>query len=286
MNNKNLDKLITEALAIEAEDAKEAGAIGYMARALTQATLPHSKQDGNEFTRQNGLFTLSLMAPAKVGLPYGSIPRLLIAWVTTEAVRTKDPYLELGPSLSGFMAELGLQPTGGRWGSITRLRDQTNRLFKSFISCSYTTDQTDNIKNILLVDEAKLWWSPKAPDQNTLWRSHVLLNKAFFDEVTRNPVPVDMRALKALKRSPMALDIYCWLTYRLSYLKKPTPIPWAALQMQFGAGYPMTPQGQRDFKKKFLQQLKAVLTIYPLANVEPQDEALLLLPSHTHIRKN
>ena len=59
MNNKNLDKLITEALAIEAEDAKEAGAIGYMARALTQATLPHSKQDGNEFTRQNGLFSAS-----------------------------------------------------------------------------------------------------------------------------------------------------------------------------------------------------------------------------------
>ncbi len=148
MDNKNLDKLITEALAIEAEDAKEAGAIGYMARALTQATMPHSKQATNEFTRQNGLFTLSLMAPAKIGLPYGSIPRLLIAWVTTEAVKTKNPYLELGPSLSSFMAELGLQPTGGRWGSITRLRDQTNRLFKSFISCSYTTEQTDDIKNI------------------------------------------------------------------------------------------------------------------------------------------
>jgi hypothetical protein len=216
---------------------------------------------------------------------YGSIPRLLIAWVTTEAVRTNDPYLELGPSLSGFMAELGLQPTGGRWGSITRLRDQTNRLFKSFIYFSYTTDQTDDIKNILMVDEAKLWWSPKAPDQSTLWRSHVLLNRAFFDEVTRNPVPVDMRALKALKRSPMALDIYCWLTYRLSYLKKPTPIPWGALQMQFGAGYPMTAQGQRNFKKKFLQQFKAVSTIYPLANVEPQDDALFLFPSQTHIKK-
>lgn len=58
MNPTNLDRLITDALAIEAQDAKEAGALGYMARALVQATLPHSKPDGNEFERRNGAFTL------------------------------------------------------------------------------------------------------------------------------------------------------------------------------------------------------------------------------------
>ena len=285
MNNDNINKLVTEALAIEIEDAKEAGALGYMARALTQATLPHSKQKTCEFTRKNGAFTLSIIAPSEVGLPYGSIPRLLVSWVTTEAVRTKNPYLELGPTLSSFMAELGLQPTGGRWGSITRLREQTNRLFQSLITCSYTAENLDAGHNVLIADKWKLWWSPKAPDQATLWKSHILLNQRFFDEVTKNPVPIDLRALKALKRSPMALDIYCWLTYRMSYLKKPTAVPWEALQMQFGAGYPFTPAGKRNFKKKFLNQLKAVLTVYPLANVEPQDKALFLLPSHTHITK-
>lgn len=49
----------------------EAGALGFMARAKVQATLPHRKVDGNEFERRNGAFTLSLMAPAKIGLPYG-----------------------------------------------------------------------------------------------------------------------------------------------------------------------------------------------------------------------
>ena len=58
MNNKNIDKLITEALAIEAEAAQKAGAVGYMARVLTQATMPHKKVIGNEFERSNGLFTL------------------------------------------------------------------------------------------------------------------------------------------------------------------------------------------------------------------------------------
>jgi hypothetical protein len=48
MNSLNLNKLITEALAIEKEEVITAGAIGYMARALIQATLPHSQIDGNE----------------------------------------------------------------------------------------------------------------------------------------------------------------------------------------------------------------------------------------------
>ncbi|MGH8305788.1 MAG: replication protein RepA, partial [Steroidobacteraceae bacterium] len=55
--------------------------------------------------------------------------------------------------------------------------------------------------------------------------------------VRTSPVPIDMRAMKALKRSPLALDIYFWLTYRLSYLRHARVIPWAALQLQFGSSY-------------------------------------------------
>lgn len=57
MNRKNIDKLISEALAIEAQEAKEAGALGFMARALTQATMPHKKTDESVVERQNGAFT-------------------------------------------------------------------------------------------------------------------------------------------------------------------------------------------------------------------------------------
>ena len=85
LSGKNLDKLITEALAIEGREAKEAGALGYIARALVQATLPHSKTDENFFKRQNGSFKLTILSDPDIGLPYGSIPRLLIAWLTTEA---------------------------------------------------------------------------------------------------------------------------------------------------------------------------------------------------------
>lgn len=279
MKDNHLDKLITESLAIEAEDAKDAGSIGFISRALTQATLPHRPIAGNEFTRRNGNLTLSIMSPSVIGLPYGIIPRLLVSWVTSEAVRTRSPELELGPSLSHFMRELGLIPSGGRWGGITRLREQMVRLFASSVTCIYEDKHKTGIYGVKIVSEANLWWDPKSPDQIPLWKSTLKLGADFYNEIINNPIPIDMRALKALRRSPMALDIYCWLTYRMSYLRKPAEIPWPALEMQFGADYGRT----IDFKVNFLKQLQAVLVVYPEAKVEEGNHGLLLKPSKPHI---
>jgi hypothetical protein len=77
----------------------------------------------------------------------------------------------------------------------------------------------------------------------------------------------------------MALDIYCWLTHRMSYLRKPLIIPWAALQTQFGADYRLT----RQFKDNFLKQLRAVKAVYPEALVGAEERGLKLKPSPTHV---
>jgi hypothetical protein len=278
-----IDQLIAESLAIEAEDAKQAGTVGFIARALTQATMPHKATPGCEFKRCNGSFSLTILSPSDIGLPYGSIPRLLMSWLTTEAVRTRSPVLELGPTLSAFMAELGLSNRGGERGDITRFRNQSMRLFCSTVSCRYEDKTHDLGANLNIVEKYSLWWNPKTPDQMPLWKSTVTLGNSFFSEIIDRPVPVDMRAIKALKRSPLALDIYCWLTYRLSYLHKPTEIPWPVLQMQFGADYATQGQGPRDFKKKFLHHLLAVQVLYPEAQVEDGERGLLLKPSKPHV---
>lgn len=282
LNESNLNALVSEALAIEAQAAMDAGAVGYMARALTQATIPHSKKEGTEFVRTNGKFTLTIVAPSKVGLPYGSFPRLLMSWVTTEAVRTQEKTLVMGESMSDFMRQLGLVPTGGRWGSITRLRDQSKRLFSSTVSYTYTGGNRQwQDGGFRIASQTCLWWdgeqSGEAPDN----RSTVTLSQEFFKEIITNPVPLDLRALKVLKQSPMALDIYCWLTYRMSYLAKPTVIPWEALQMQFGAEYTRT----RDFKAAFIGHLKAVGVVYPEARLDVLEQGLKLTPSPTHVGK-
>ena len=276
---QTIDALINQALAIEDEQAQEAGALGFMARAMVQATLPHRAVAGNEFERRNGNFTLALQAPSKIGLPYGSIPRLLLAWVTTEAVKTKSRELELGDSMSAFMAELGLTPTGGANGSITRLQNQTRRLFSATVTASYEDDKQIADMGYRLADKSVLWWHSKDPEQAGLWKSTVTLSEHFFNEVIDRPVPIDMRAIKALKQSPMALDIYTWLTYRASYLKRPTVIPWSSLALQFGSDYARL----RDFKQAFIDELKKVVLVYGQVQVDATEQGLIVKPSLTHI---
>lgn len=273
------EKLISEALAIETEAAADAGALGFMGRTLIQATLPHRKVDGPEFTRTNGNLTLSMLAPSKIGLPYGSIPRLLLAYVTREAVRTQRPEIELGDSMAAFMRELGLKPTGGKKGDITRLKDQTRRLFACYVTAIHTGGKRGSIVNRTIADETHLWWDPLDLEQSPEWKARVILSGKFFDEIVSDPVPVDMRALKALKQSPLALDTYCWLTYRVSYMLKTTTIPWEVLALQFGSDYARA----RDFKAAFLAELRKVLAVYPAARVEAADAGLTIKPSPPHI---
>ena len=277
--------LIRDALEIEAEDAKAVGALGYMARVLTQCTIPHRDPGQEIYRRSNGTLTISIADINNVGMPYGSIPRLLLAWITTEAVLKKDPELVLGDSLNQFMSQLGLVPTGGRWGTITRLKEQMARLFGCAIGYKIENDSSLHLAQTRIAKKVDLWWDPKKPEQSTIWSSRIVLDRDFFDEIIRNPVPVDMRALTALKQSPMALDIYIWLTYRMSYLSRKTEITWEQLQLQMGAGYEFDAQGRNNFQKAFTKHLKSVLTVYPEARVSQARGRLVLQPSPTHIPK-
>jgi len=278
-----MENFVADALAIEEEEALNAGMMGYMARIVVQAAMPYKKVVGNEYTRKNGNYTLSIMAPSKIGLPYGSLPRLLVSWATTEAIKTKSRELILGNSLSSYMNQLEIIPTGGRWGSIVRFKDQMKRLFSSHISCSF--DDTNNfaIDSIKLIKSANLWWNPKEPTQATIFDSTITLGEEFFSEIIKSPVPIDIRALKALRKSPMAIDIYCWLTYRMSYLKKDTVIPFDSLQVQFGGDYKKDRYGRSNFRKEFKKQLKKVLLLYPEANISEELKGIKLQPSKSHI---
>ena len=173
-------------------------------------------------------------------------------------------------------------PTGGRWGSITTLKNQTRRLFSATVNCLYEDTDRTAILGYRVADKAMLWWQPKQPDQAALWQSTVTLSQPFFDEVVNHPVPVDLRALRALKRSPLALDIYCWLGFRMSYLRRPTLIPWQVLALQFGSDYKRT----RAFREAFRAELRKVLTVYFDADADAEHhEGLMLRPSRPHIAR-
>jgi hypothetical protein len=280
--------LIARASEIEETDVRASGQLGFMARALAQTTLPHSKIAGTEFERSNGMYTLSIHVPKKIGvLPYGAIPRILTAWISTEAVKTQCPDLVLGCSLRDFMDKLGMNNNnGGERGDITRLKSQAKSLFSSVVSIIEDDEKARNsfgIENILMVRGAQLLWNPRKPEEPGLFDSHLSLTNDFFKMVTDRPVPIDLRVLHALRRSPLAMDIYVWSVYRLFITRQDVLVPWLNLKGQFGANYAQTPQGLLDFKREFIKRLKEVVVFYPQAKMEPCKDGLKLSPSALHI---
>jgi len=79
----------------------------------------------------------------------------------------------------------------------------------------------------------------------------------------------------------MALDVYCWLAYRLHSLSKPTPISWTAIRQQFGAGFRKT----SHFKPSFMDNLELAHAVYPDAKLETNEQGLILYPSPPPVQK-
>jgi Plasmid encoded RepA protein len=277
-----LRSVFPEFVREELEEARSAGEVGYMARIVVQANLPHSDPHTMVFERTNGeLMTLRMTALSRAGLPYGTLPRLLLAWLTTEAVRTKERELSLGHTLSEFLDKLELGRRGGARGDITRLRAQMRRLFSTAVSVDYSDPHLDAFESVTIADRTVTWWDPKRPDQGALWGSSITLSERFFREVTTHPVPLDMSVLRSLRRSPLALDIYAWLTWRMSFLRGERTIPWEYLQGQFGSDY----KRQRAFRDKFKRALADVVERYPEARCRAEPRGLILLPSATSVRR-
>ena len=300
---RRANKAVDQILAIQGQSAQEADELGFIARLLIQATMPHRKPVGHEWSRTNGRLSMHMMAPSAVGLPYGSYARLLLVWITTQAVRNKFRMdhgyineqdarrLEFGESLSGFMSELGLRATGGENGTITALREQMTRLFSTAVTATFTEYQehtgqvVNRIGGSMVAEKAELWWDARHPNQTTLWCSHVELSPKFYTLITERPVPLDTRVLRLIRKSPMALDVYCWATYRVSYLTRDTVIPWRSLMTQIGASYADTPQGRRDFKRRFLDALDKVGMVWPELDITPTAKGLLLKRCAPHVRR-
>ena len=80
---------------------------GFMARLMALCSLPRTNPGNrHQYKRVNGPYKLILSRTGEYKLPFGNLPRLLIAWICTEAVRTQNRELVLGRSLSKFMRTL------------------------------------------------------------------------------------------------------------------------------------------------------------------------------------
>jgi len=283
-------QLIKTAAGIMSDPANMQDA-AFLARQLVQATLPHSNPGDVEiWTRREGTAWLMIRrgydgdTGKPYGLPYGSIPRLLLYWIITEAVRTKSRRLSLGRSLNDFLRRVGLSPAtgGGKRSDAARVRDQSMRLFTSAISFGGTARDEKGREGKVRADMQiasgqQLWWSLKRPEERSLWESELTLGVEFYEAVTAAPVPLDYRALRALKRSALGLDLYAWLVlaaFRANKSGKVIWITWAALAKALGAEYGRT----TDFQQKARRELRKIQAVFTGLRLGQRRGGLEVLP--------
>ena len=254
---------------------------GFMARLLVLCSLPRSNPGNRlQYKRVNGPFTLYMTASGGNKLPFGNLPRLILAWISTEAVKTGSRELVLGKSLSDFMRSLGVYSSSGE--KHTRLRNQMKRLFGCTVSLIYEDQRGEARVSSLVADHTEFWWNERKPDEPSLWQSKIELGEKFFNEITRHPVPLNMNTLNALKRSSLGLDLYLWLVYYRTFpLRAPLRLTWRLLYSQFGA-HPAKASDKRTvdaFRTKCLRELKKIKLAWPELNYATAPGVLILLPS-------
>ncbi len=235
----------------------------FLPRDLVTMTLPHRRVKGNEYFRVDGHRQLSLLAARRIGLPYGIHARLILMFLTTERIRSKDRRFELKASWRTFLKKLQL-----RWGGPTydSIKNQLRRLCATAFTVRIVNVDNEKITNILITDE---WF--RSTDG-----VHITFSESFYNMTGESVIPLESNIILKLKRSPLSLDLYGWLTYRAWKLVSPSLIPWHLLARQFGASY----KRPRDFRCYFQRNLESVLAQKPVApQIEVRNRGLLLSPA-------
>ena len=265
-------KCIETAFAVMTDEQQR---IGIMHAGFAMTALPHKEIPATQWVRQGGNIKLliesgtdSTLQP--VGIPFGSIARMILLYLQTEAVKTRSRVIELGRSMNQWLTSMGID-NGGK--TYRLVREQSRRLSMCRLTFYRETAAAIHVTNGSFVRDAIL--PSREGEQLSLWREAVRLDEGFYQSLIDHPMPVRERAIREISGRSMAIDVYVWLAYRLHQLTKPTPISWAALFNQFGGGF----THQWHFKSKFKEPLALALAAYPEAQVTADEAGLTLYPS-------
>jgi hypothetical protein len=276
----DVDRAVVEAAAgyLSSEETD----IGYLFSGWAQAALPHRRlsddaawqvtTDRVTLIIQPGLRPAPGGTPVSVGVPYGSRARLILLYLQTEAVRMNSREVELGRSLHAWLRRLEI-PIGGK--QMASVRDQAERISRCRLSFQIKQGNRTGLLNQHILDTSMFIEDDNA--QGGLFVERASLSQSFFDELKKHPVPVEEAAVRQIANNSLALDVYCWLAYRLHSLNAPISISWKALHAQFGRSVARLDH----FKDHFRTVLALAMSVYPDANVDENDNGtgLILKPS-------
>ena len=232
--------------------------LSYYTPILIQCTLPHSDPQTPTWVKMNGEFSLILASGADeqgafIGLPYGSFPRLVLAYIITHVIQNGQRRVGLSPHFGRFLREIGYTSNHkGKGVKGQRIRDQLIRLLRASITFQAKGDGHLAVLDVKVAPKFELWWDYKNLEQDSLWDSYIEISEDFRQAILQAPVPLRTDILKALKKSPLALDVYMWVSYRLFTMhqtgQESIALGYGRLQEQFGTG--IAEENYRQFRQE------------------------------------
>ena len=270
--------LVDIAAEVLADEQHHIG-ISYTGFCLT--SLPHKRLADDAVWEKRGHRVTLLIEPGRMkakgktilhGVPFGARARMILLYLQTQAVRTGSREVELGRSMRAWLERMGIA-YGGE--TAKALREQASRISACSLKFFWEGDQEDGWSAARIVNSGLRFHAIGADGQSSLWEDRVVLDEVFYRALRDHPVPLQEAAIRELRDRSMSLDLYVWLAWRLHTLTKPTPISWAAIHGQFGAGF----QAIRHFRPRFLDALAAAVAAYPAARVRLDEGGVVLHPS-------
>lgn len=241
---------------------------GYLARELVQCGMPLTKPKETSIVRKNGnvsvIYTSGIDRHGKpIGLPYGSMARYLMLWINSQAYKKKSRRIQVTSHLYEFLRELGIPIVTGKRGSTKALREQVNRLLRSQIAFVREDDSRDSFALMPVSGKYDLWWSYESPQQDSFFESWIELGEDFYQSIVTSPVPILLEHVKQLRGSPLAIDFYVWVSYRLYMLGKKRGamlrLPVPVLKQQLGSSF----KRSRDFVPHMNEAIQKVRGVFP-----------------------
>ncbi len=271
-------RLLDAAEVIDRTSARKAGKVAFFPTSLVYTTLPYRNPKVIVYHRKNNGYELLITGNPDFGVPFGPHPRLFICWLVTEIVRTKEKKFTLGNSYAEFLKSVQLPAD-----SKTRkaVKNQLMRMQYANIKVGRTDKHSSRVQSYDFFDSSEFWWNKVDAHQMTIEKSFVEVSDNFY-QIALKAMPIDLRAIKALRQSPKALDVYMWLTLRLSHLQNPLDLTWKQLKEQFGE------EGEEldDFRTHFKLVLKKVNLIYHQAKFVISAKNIKLISSPAHVQKS
>jgi Plasmid encoded RepA protein len=262
--------------------------VGYTHPVFLQCFMPlrHNRDNQERWQTDCGRASLvmragELVKPGKLNefkkciVPAGPKARILNAYINDYILRKRTATVPLGETMRDAMERMNIS-IGGKNGKELQ-RELENFAAAEIILGVWDKDGNAHQEQTKIARRLS-FWIERNPNQKVFWQPELTVSGEYYNAITEpdRMAPYYWPALVALQHNPRAMDIHCFLVYRLrNGLKRPVVLHAKVLHAMFGGNRGLLKHFWPEFKKALAEAHK----FYPKAIIELKSDCIILKDS-------